>query len=386
MLTMRRLLLGATGLAGVALGSSAAGAAEVRPGGALDLTLSGEARFIISYGDTDDALLDDTVTSGLDFFNDTSVGVLLAGTHDTTDIEYGAYIEFQADTSVTENTDETWLYMRGGWGEVHLGDDGGVSSFGAGIVAEDEGAALSAANVAAGTGGLDADVTSDTGAPTYEPLGTDDATKISYVTPKFGGLNFGVSYTPNLTEIYDGVGNGDTLADTDVAAGDVIEGIAHYSGEVGELEVLASLSGLYGNIKDEEAAGGDDYWAAQAGVVLYLFDVGLAGSYLKEKVGSLEVDAITAGIGISLGGDDEDVGGVSLSLSYGQIISSDDLTVNESELGEPYTLVASADYGIAPGLVLQGDIAYFDNDVKGDPANADDDNGWFAVTALALEF
>ncbi len=206
------------------------------------------------------------------------------------------------------------------------------------------------------------------------------------MTPKFGGLNFGVSYTPNLTEIYDGVGNGDTLADTDVAAGDVIEGIAHYSGEVGELEVLASLSGLYGDIKDEEAAGGDDYWAAQAGVVLYLFDVGLAGSYLKEEVGSLEVDAITAGIGISLGGDDEDVGGVSLSLNYGQIISSDDLTVNESELGEPYTLVASADYGIAPGLVLQGDIAYFDNDVKGDAANADDDNGWFAVTALALEF
>ena len=121
MLTTRRLLLGATGLAGVALGSSAAGAAEVRRGGALDLTLSGEARFITSYGDTDDALLDDTVTSGLDFFNDTSVGVLLAGTHDTTDIEYGAYIEFQADTNVTENTDETWLYMSGDWGQVRFG-------------------------------------------------------------------------------------------------------------------------------------------------------------------------------------------------------------------------------------------------------------------------
>ena len=386
MSTMRRLLLGATGLAGAALGSGAAGAAEVRSGSALDLTLSGEVRFITSYGDTDDALLDDAVTSGLDFFGDTSVGVLLAGTHDTTDIEYGAYIEFETDTNDTENTGETWLYLRGDWGEVRFGDDGGVSSFGAGIVAEDEGAALGAANVAAGTGGLDADIASDFGAPTYEPLGTDDATKISYVTPKFGGLNFGVSYTPNLAEIYDGVGNGDTLADTDVAAGDVIEGIAHYSGEIGELEVLTSISGLYGDIKDEDAAGGNDYWAAQAGVVLYLFDVGLAGSYLVEQVGSLEVEAVTVGIGTSLGGDDEGVGGLSLSLNYGQIISSDDLTVNDSQLDEPYTLVASADYGIAPGLVLQGDIAYFDSDVKGDPANADDDKGWFAVTALALEF
>jgi hypothetical protein len=68
------------------------------------------------------------------------------------------------------------------------------------------------------------------------------------------------------------------------------------------------------------------------------------------------------------------------------VISSDDLSLNDSEVDEPYTLVVSADYGIAPGLILQGDVAYFDNDVEGEPANADDDNGWFAVMALALEF
>ncbi len=385
--TVRRLLLGTTALAGVAFGPGLLGAAEVRPGGALDITLAGEARFITSYGATDDALLDDTVTSGLDFFNDTSVDVLIRGKHDATGIEYGGYVEFQADTDVTENTDETWLYLRGGWGEVHLGDDDGVSSFSAGIVAGDDGAALSAASVAAGTGGLDGDIVSDMfGASTYEPLGTDDATKISYVTPKFGGLNVGISYTPNLAEIFDGSGNGDTLADKDVAAGDVVEGIAHYGAEIGEVKVLASLSGLHGDIKDESAAGGDDYWAAQAGAVIEAFDIRLGGSYLTEKVGSLEVDAVTVGIGTSLGGDEEGVGGINLSLNYGQIISSDNLSVNDSEQDEPYTLVASADYGIAPGLILQGDVAYFDNDVKGEPANADDDSGWFAVMALAVEF
>jgi outer membrane protein OmpU len=386
MSTVRRLLLGTTALAGFALWLEPAGAAEVQAGGALDIKLSGEARFITSYGNTDDALLDDTVTSGLDFFNDTSVDVRLDGRHDATGIRYGGYIEFQADTNVEENTDETWIYLRGGWGEAHLGDDDGVSSISAGIVGGEDGAALSAASVAAGTGGLDGDIVSDLfGASTYEPLGTDDATKISYVTPKFGGLNFGVSYTPNLAEIFDGAGNGDSLASKDVAAGDIVEGIAHYVGEFGEVRLLGSLSGLYGDIKDEDAAGGDDYWAAQAGAVVEAFGVSVGGSYLTEEVGSLEVDAVTLGIGAGFGGD-EGVGGFNVSLNYGQIISSDDLSLNDSEVDEPYTLVVSADYGIAPGLILQGDVAYFDNDVEGEPANADDDNGWFAVMALALEF
>ena len=387
MSTVRRLLLGTTALAGFALWLQPAGAAEVQAGGALDIKLSGEARFITSYGNTDDALLDDTVTSGLDFFNDTSVDVRVDGKHDATGIEYGGYIEFQADTNVEENTDETWIYLRGGWGEAHLGDDDGVSSISAGIVGGEDGAALSAASVAAGTGGLDGDIVSDLfGASTYEPLGTDDATKISYATPKFGGLNFGVSYTPNLAEIFDGAGNGDLLASKDVAAGDIVEGIAHYVGEFGDVRLLGSLSGLYGDIKDEDAAGGDDYWAAQAGAVVEAFGVSVGGSYLTEEVGSLEVDAVTLGIGAGFGGDDEGVGGFNVSLNYGQIISSDDLSLNDSEVDEPYTLVASADYGIAPGLILQGDVAYFDNDVEGEPANADDDNGWFAVMALALEF
>jgi hypothetical protein len=48
--------------------------------------------------------------------------------------------------------------------------------------------------------------------------------------------------------------------------------------------------------------------------------------------------------------------------------------------------VLSADYGLLPGLVLQGDLAYFDNDVKGDVVDADDDDGWFGVAALSLSF
>lgn len=386
---MRRTLLGTTALAaGAALAPAWAEAAEVRAGGALDIEISGSLRTIASYGDLDEVYLDEEISTGLDFFNDTSITFTAKGKHDRSGLEYGAVIELEGDTNVLESTDETWVYVEGGWGRVQLGDNDGVSGFSAGIVAGDDGAALSAANVAAGTGGLDGDVVSDLfGITTYEPLGTEDATKISYATPKFAGLNVAVSYAPNLAELGDGTDNGDTLALKDVSAGDVLEGIVHYAGEIAGLALRASLAGLYGDVKDEELAGGDDYWAAQAGAVVEVFGVDLAASYLTEEVGALEVDAVTFGVAAGFGDDDDEgFGGFNVSLNYGQIIDSKNLVVNDNELGEPYVLVLSADYGLMPGLTLQGDVAYFDNDIEGEGAGPGNGKGWVGVAGIGLEF
>ena len=384
--TVRRRLPTLIVVAGIVLTPDWAGAAQVLPGGALDIEISGELKFVATYGDVDEALLEE-LSTGLDFFSDAEVVFTAQGVHEGTGVKYGATIEFQGSTAEVENTGETWLYLQGGWGQVRAGDDDGVSAFSAGIVAGDEGAALSAANVAAGTGGLDAEVVEDLfDVPTYEPLGTEEVTKISYVTPKFGGLNFGVSYTPNVAELGEGEGKGDTLALKDVAAGNVVEGITHYQGEFAGIGVLASVSGLYGDVKDEDLAGGDDYWAAQAGAVVEVFGASLAGSYLTEEVGALEVDAVTLGIGMGFGEDEEDVGGFNVSINYGQIINSKNLVVQDTELGEPYVLVFSADYGLMPGLVLQGDVAYFDNDIDDEAAGLGDGKGWVSVAGIVLEF
>ncbi len=119
MVAMRRLLLTTSAVVGAGLASGAL-AAEVRPGGALDVTVSGFVRGLAIGGDVDNLRLDPTFSNDLDFFNDTEVHVLLKGKHDATGIEYGGTVEFEADTNQTSNTDETWLFLRGGFGEVRL--------------------------------------------------------------------------------------------------------------------------------------------------------------------------------------------------------------------------------------------------------------------------
>jgi outer membrane protein OmpU len=369
----RSTLLGTSVLVGIAWACAAAGAAEVRPGGALDVTVSGEVRFITSVGDTDTVFLDNTVTSGLDFFNDTEVHFILRGKHDATGLEYGGTVEFEADTSVTANSDETWVFLKGGFGELRFGDEDGVADF--------DGSSVSAASVAVGTGGLDGDIFEDLfGTPVYEPLGTSNATKLRYNSPTLAGFELDASYTPNVGD------SGDGLAPEDVESGDVFEGVIGYTFEnEGEtFSVKTVVSGLYGDIKDEDAVGGDDYWALQGGAVLGFGRFEVAGSYLTEEVGSLELEAVTAGVAIAFGPDD-DPGQFRLSLNYGHVTDAEELTLNDNELDKPYAIILSADYVLAPGLLLQGDVSYFDNDVEGDTVNTDDD-GVAGVAALALEF
>ena len=130
-MTLRKILLGTSAIVGAGMmavaAPSAVRAAEVSPGGALDLTITGFARFEAFGGEQDDRALDPDLARGLDFRNDTEVHVLARGKSEQTGLEYGGTIEFEADTNTTANTDETWVFLRGGWGEVRLGEIGRAS-------------------------------------------------------------------------------------------------------------------------------------------------------------------------------------------------------------------------------------------------------------------
>ena len=358
--------------------ATSASATEVRPGGAIDLTVTGFARFRAHGGQLDDARQDKEFSRRLDFSNDTEVHIL-ARTRDTqTGLQYGAIIEFQADTNEQLNTESTWIFVRGSWGEARLGDDDGVA----------ENSSVGAQEIAAGTGGIDGDVVDEIAVGVVNLTNTDTATKIRYYTPTFGGFSVGASYTPTQEEVDSNDLNGQFLARKDglfaMQADNVFEGGLIYEGELADdVDLLASIVGLYGSLTstgadefsdDEDEFGDGDWWGWQAGTTIDVYGFRFGGSFADEKVGEFEKTFYTLG----LGWGDEDT--FNTSVTYGQVIAS-----TGTPYDEPFNLVFSADYALMPGLLLQGDFGVFDNDGT-DPDYPGGDKGWQAVVALELAF
>lgn len=357
------LLTVAATAAALAVAATAAVAAEVRPGGALDVTISGFVAFQAHGGALDDQRQEADLSTGLDFSNDTEVHVLVRGRHDVTGVEYGGTVEFDADTNNAENTAKAWVFVRGGLGELRLGDEEGPV----------EESALGALAVAAGTGGIDGEVVDELVVDAVLPSNTDVATKIRYYTPSFAGFQLAVSYAPNVED------RGDSLAARDVEVGDWVEGALVYEGEIAdEVEVEASLVGSGGRVQDrDEFAGGRGLWTYYAGAAVGLGDLELGAGFGDEDVGGLEKRYLNLGVAYEL----EEV---ATSVTYGRVLR----TRGYEGVGEPWNLVLSADAALLPGLVLAGDVAYFDNDLDGRDVEdfTGDDSGWVWVTRLELEF
>ena len=371
---VRSILLASTALVGfVVAAPKLVSAAEVSPGGALDLTLTGFLRFEAFGGQQDDLQLNPDLARGLDFRNDTEVHVIARAKDEQTGLEYGATIEFEADTNNSLNTDETWLFLRGGWGEVRLGDEDGVA----------DNSVVGGQTIAAGTGGIDGSDAVITAAPVVFLFNTNDATKIRYYTPSFGGFSVGVSYTPTQEAIDSGANNGNFFArkDGDLAmeAENVVEGGLIYEGEFGGAGIETSVVGLYGSLKNggEDDFGDDSWWGVQPGISFDLYGFKLAGSYAFQELGNAKNQFVTAGVGYGYGP-------LNTSITAGKMLDTNSDYDEAIGIGdEAYNVVASADYALAPGLVLAGDVSWFDNDAI-DAGTGD--SGWAAVGSFRLSF
>jgi hypothetical protein len=158
-------------------------------------------------------------------------------------------------------------------------------------------------------------------------------------------------------------------------ARDVVEAALGYAAKVGGVSAEATLSGLRGTY----TAGHGSLWETQAGFVLGLGRFKVAGSSLAEEAGPVEARAVTAGVALDFKGAD-------LSLNYGQIVGGSGITDHGYTLDKPWTVILSGDIGLAPGLMLGGDISWFDNDVKGKVDDPGGDSGWQGVLRLGLAF
>lgn len=371
-LEMKKVLLGTTALLGVGLMAGTAAASE-----GIKLSLGGFYRtsYTVNFDDDNGTELgNDQNTDGL--FTNGEVHFNGSLTMDN-GLTAGVRIELEAEQE-GDQIDESYVYFQGGFGTVRIGNDdsalqgacitppGLTTNFGA--FSPDNWSSND--GVAIGSGGA-------INAPTSNSVcfGVDnDATKLVYYSPSFGGFTFALSYTP------DGGAEGDGAHSAHYGMGDRPDGSSQnnvsgyvsygYEGEGwglnigGGADFVGRVDGDGDGDTDEQRA---DYY--QTGVVLNFGGLSVGGAFqYYNDFGGTEDDGWVAGGGVSYNVDAWTVGMQYSHLEMDNTSGDDDFDASRDRI------VLTGEYAMGPGISLDASLGYTWVDVSGADDGSDADN------------
>lgn len=372
-MTRKSILLGTTALAGALAAAVPASAGPTTAGDTYTITLSGEFGFNI-------LAIDQDVSTGRGrgyFFENDDVELYLhaAATADN-GMRYGVRLELNANTDDTTAADEVWAYVsHDDWGHLELGenDDAADRMF---VNAEAvmtgklgwDGVMFDMVNTGSGNGITDSYAST-----------TDDATKITYFTPRISGFQLGVSHTPDT-----GHNGRNRDTDNDGDAEKVWGFGANWEGSFGDVGVLVAATYETGKRPNSGTAAftpteDPEIWTIGAQVTFGGFAV--AAGYADLNDTGITTAAAAAGAD---GGSWWDVGASyttgpwTVSLAYLD-------TTKDNTAGIPSTdwsvISAGVSYNVAPGWDVSGELDMF----RGDNINAtatpvDNDGTVFLIT------
>jgi outer membrane protein OmpU len=285
----------------------------------------------------------------------------------------GARVELEGQTN-SDQVDETWMYIKGSFGEVRVGDEDDARRLKAVVAptasnifkANDPGNdALAFSNnpLAFASGTFVANNTSGINSTALNV--ENDSTKLIYMTPSFNGFSLAVSYAPDASK--SGANNsGLTQLDNTGGNSEAYSVSGSYDGKFDNVKVLASLG--YTGSNNEITANDDvDAWQAGLGVGFGAFNVGGSYGVLKNGLGN-DRDITTYEVGGTYATGPYTVG---LGWSHGKY------DVTASQEPELDTYMVSGSYALGPGITLDAAVSYDDYDNDGTAAisagNATDD-------------
>ena len=233
------------------------------------------------------------------------------------------------------NTDETEVNLSGGFGRIAYGTVEGAAQNG--TIWSPGGSAF---------GGVKS-AWFGTSVPGWKTGAMDeDSTKISYYSPAFNGISFGVSYSPeNTTASYAGRTN-----DDEGKYGEGIQSALNYSVDVMGGSFAANVG--YETYASEDADG-EDATATRFGASLSIDQISIGGALqTRSDIGDGDEAISDVGIGWSQGP-------LSLAVGYG---------AHEKDMGKN-TVVTSvgAGYNLGPGIdfAAKFNMVEADNDTGG---------------------
>lgn len=281
-------------------------------------------------------------------------------------LKYGFRVELEG-YSTSDQIDESYLYLTGGFGSLKLGNDDGVGNNLAyfiptptrsGAIGIEDGNYIP--NAPAGGHTLAA-----FNSPNHY---SGDASKIIYTTPAFSGFTFGISYAPELCE--DNVGaaacnnGGFETDDTLNQAGDALELGVKYANKFGDLGVNASFTYYQDKLEAQGVAPTRDdrkSYAVGGGIAIKGLSLGLnymhtdnysAQSYTAAGIDGAKLDQVLVGVQYVTG-----PWSVGANYGWGSVEDAAGTAGREDELQAGLVGVG---YNVAPGLELDAGVQYFD--------------------------
>ncbi len=374
-------------LVGVASIALASGSAMAQSKSKFDITIGGDAYFEAGIVGQD---LDQGQRS-TEFRNRLRLVITPIAKADN-GLEYGARLRTVTDASRNLVSDRAYIFVNGSFGTVSAGQQNGLS---------DEYAIFAPSDW--GTGGVDGDMQAFLGTATSGNLPStagafrtlvsgNNATRLTYLTPKFSGFQFGVTYQPNTDSQNTDVNRRKTAAPSGNTAGaykDVFEVGGNYDGKFGDVTVGGSLYYLGGSSKSSSTSTAtfENLSSTNVGLSVGYGGFKVGGSYSwSGKSGYAKRTTTLAAISreaqdVWTVGGQYTTGPITVGVGYLNAQDAGSLTVRGKN--EFQQFVVGAKYVIAPGLSVGGEYNYFklNSDVA---ANKDKGNVVLFTTNLAF--
>jgi len=344
------------------------------------LTLGGSTEQIFGIGDNAQAFEDATGNRvGWDQISDTEIHFNGAATLDN-GIKIKARIELEGNsTSGADTIDENWMRISGSFGELRLGSMDGAAL------------AMTGGYLGSYSTGVGQSIGFDTGEWIATPAGvstsnvnrtdlSSDGEHIAYYTPRFSGLQLGVSYHPSAQE--------DTAA-RPLSGADDHEGIslgANWVGDLGGAKVAVAAG--YMEIDESTAGRSDrDSYTIAGSVSMSGFKVN--ASYVETNSQEAITTNITAVPGVeSLElGAQYAFGANAVSVTYMHADSTATTAAGTGSGDSAEVTIVAYRRTLGPGVSfsLSGIFADFDNGAAGAAANTSND-GKALVSSVKVSF
>jgi len=356
---MKKVLLGTTAIVAAGMIASAPSAIAAEK---IKLSVGGYMEQWFGYVSNDDGPgngEDGQDFSGFDVKSDSEIHFKGMTTLDN-GISVGVNVQLEANSNAGDQIDESYLIVKGGFGEINLGSENSAmykmhyapAEFGISINSGDQTGWVSATRtIDAGTGSRINEggyFRAPFGSTYIEPLRTNDSEKLTYYTPRIEGFQLGLSYSPDS-------GNTDDLQvqpNRDARDTDLVMAGLNFNRSFGSTNVRASLG--YGTVLDEIQGSGNNPSAFNAGLGLAYGGLGFGISYASyDDTIANDGSGLNAGVNYSSG-----PWGVSLSYFHGDKDGETGALGVVTGEAEQDTFMLSAKYALGPGITAAGTIAH----------------------------